>query len=104
MAAPVSEEEMDDEKKLKNRVYDGKRGKTGIEYSFLLLPPAKRILEKYNGRLPIISNASDALELYSQNPRLRQQFELDLLANYIYARYSSMEQGCEWKIPPVKVK
>lgn len=55
-------------------------------------------------RLPIISNASDALELYSQNPRLKQQFELDLLANDIYARYSSMEQGCEWKIPPVKVK
>ena len=55
-------------------------------------------------RLPIISNASDALELYSQNPRLKQQFELDLLANDIYARYTSMEQGYEWKLPPIKVK
>ena len=55
-------------------------------------------------RLPIISNASDALEVYSSNPRLKAQFELDLLANDIYARYASMEQGYEWKLPPVKVK
>ena len=55
-------------------------------------------------RLPIISNASDALELYSEKPRLKAQFELDLLANDIYARYSSMGQGYEWKIPPIKVK
>lgn len=55
-------------------------------------------------RLPILSNASDALELYSSNPRLKEQFELDLLANDIYARYSSMEQGYEWKVPPLKVK
>jgi len=55
-------------------------------------------------RLPILSNASDALELYSSNPRLKAQFELDLLANDIYASYASMEQGYEWKLPPVKVK
>ena len=55
-------------------------------------------------RLPIISNASDALEVYSSNPRLKAQFELDLLANDIYARYAAMEQGYEWKLPPVKVK
>lgn len=55
-------------------------------------------------RLPILSNASDALELYSSNPRLKAQFELDLLANDIYARYASMEQGYEWKLPPVRVK
>ena len=55
-------------------------------------------------RLPIISNASDTLELYSEKPRLKAQFELDLLANDIYARYSSMEQGYEWKVPPIKVK
>ncbi len=55
-------------------------------------------------RLPILSNASDALELYSSNPRLKEQFELDLLANDIYARYASMEQGFEWKLSPVKVK
>ena len=57
-----------------------------------------------SARLPIISNASDALEVYSSNPRLKAQFELDLLANDIYARYASMEQGYEWKLPPVKVK
>lgn len=55
-------------------------------------------------RLPIISNCSDALELYSSNPRLKAQFELDLLSNDIYARYASMELGYEWKLPPVKVK
>lgn len=55
-------------------------------------------------RLPVLSNASDALELYSSHPRLKTQFELDLLANDIYARYTSMEQGAEWKLPPVKVK
>ena len=55
-------------------------------------------------RLPIIRNASDALEVYSSNPRLKAQFGLDLLANDIYARYASMEQGYEWKFPPVKVK
>lgn len=55
-------------------------------------------------RLPVISNCSDALELYSTNPRLKAQFGLDLLANDIYARYTSMEQGYEWKLPPVKVK
>ena len=55
-------------------------------------------------RLPVLSNPSDALELYSANPRLKVQFELDLLANDIYARYAGMEQGYEWKVPPVKVK
>ena len=55
-------------------------------------------------RLPIISNASDALELYSSNPRLRKQFELDLLSNDVYARYAKMDPGYEWKLPPVKVK
>ena len=61
-----------DEKKLKNRVYDGKRGKTGIEYSFLLLPPAKRILEKYNGKLPIISNVkyNEYLKLVAQAAKI----------------------------------
>lgn len=37
-------------------VYTGKRGKTGQEYSFVLLKPAKEVLDKYNGKLPIISN------------------------------------------------
>ena len=55
-------------------------------------------------KLPILSNASDALELYSSNPRLKDQFELDLLANDVYAKYAKMEPGYEWKMPPVKVK
>lgn len=37
-------------------VYSGERGKTGKEFTFLLLRPAMDILEKYGGRLPIISN------------------------------------------------
>lgn len=37
-------------------VYSGKRGKTGQEYSFLLMKDARDILNKYNGKLPIISN------------------------------------------------
>ena len=32
------------------------RTKTGITYNITLLPPAKAILEKYDGKLPIISN------------------------------------------------
>ncbi len=55
-------------------------------------------------RLPIIMNCSDALEHYSSKPRLKKQFELDLLANDIYASYSSMSDGYEWSVPPVKVK
>lgn len=38
------------------KMYVGNRGKTGQEYTFLLLPPALEILEKYDGKLPIISN------------------------------------------------
>jgi len=55
-------------------------------------------------RLPIISNPSDALELYSDHPRLKEQFELDLLSCDVYARLTGMENGYEWQVPPVKVK
>lgn len=37
-------------------VYSGMRGKTGKRFTFLLRRPALAILEKYDGRLPIISN------------------------------------------------
>ena len=37
-------------------VYMGKRAKTGKDFCFVLLPPAVEILQKYFGRLPIISN------------------------------------------------
>lgn len=36
--------------------YSGERGKTGKEYSFLLLRPAVAVLEKYGWRLPVLSN------------------------------------------------
>ena len=37
-------------------VYSSNRAKTGKEFTFLLLEPAKKILEKYDNKLPIISN------------------------------------------------
>ena len=37
-------------------VYTARRGKTGQEFSFVLLRPARVILEKYDGHLPLISN------------------------------------------------
>lgn len=39
------------------KVYTGMRGKTKQEFTFLLLKPAEKILEKYNGVLPISSNS-----------------------------------------------
>lgn len=39
------------------KVYVGRRGKTKQEFTFLLLRPAERILEKYGGVLPLSSNA-----------------------------------------------
>lgn len=38
------------------KVYMKKRGKTGVDYTVPLLPPALAILEKYNGKLPVLSN------------------------------------------------
>ncbi|MBQ9636749.1 MAG: tyrosine-type recombinase/integrase [Prevotella sp.] len=37
-------------------VYKGKRGKTDVEYTFLLMEPARRVLEMYGGQLPMMSN------------------------------------------------
>ena len=39
-----------------NRMYVGNRGKTKQEYVFVVLKPAWDILERYGGRLPIMSN------------------------------------------------
>lgn len=36
--------------------YRGRRGKTGQEFRFILLPKARAILDKYHNRLPLISN------------------------------------------------
>lgn len=38
------------------KVYAGKRGKTGIPFTIPLLPPALEVLDKYGGKLPLISN------------------------------------------------
>ena len=38
------------------QMYIGRRGKTNQEYVFMLLTPAKRILEAYGGKLPIMTN------------------------------------------------
>ena len=61
-----------DAKMVKDSVYTGKRGKTGVEYTFLLLPPAKKVLEKYKGRLPIISNVkyNEYLKLVAQAAKI----------------------------------
>ena len=45
-----------DAEKVENNVYTGVRVKTGKEFTFILLKPAREILEKYGGKLPIISN------------------------------------------------
>lgn len=41
---------------IKGGVYTSQRQKTGQEFTFLLLDSAQRILDKYGGRLPLISN------------------------------------------------
>ena len=38
------------------QVYTGHRGKTGQEFTFYLFSKARAILDKYNGKLPVISN------------------------------------------------
>jgi site-specific recombinase XerD len=37
------------------QAYVGERGKTGQEYVFLLLEPARKVLKKYGGKLPMLS-------------------------------------------------
>lgn len=37
-------------------MYIGKRGKTNVKFSFLLLPQAMEILERYGNKLPMMSN------------------------------------------------
>ena len=39
-------------------IYTSKRGKTGEEFTFLVLKPAMAILNKYNGKLPMLSNVN----------------------------------------------
>lgn len=46
-----------------HKLYTGKRGKTGIEFCFILLRPAMEILRKYDYRLPVVSNVKYNLYL-----------------------------------------
>ena len=55
-------------------------------------------------RLPILTNPSDALSLYSSDPSLREQFQLDLTANNLQASYMGLSPDYEWEIPPVTVR
>lgn len=61
-----------DSNKVVGGIYTGKRGKTGQEFSFALIGGAKRVLDKYNGRLPIISNMkyNDYLKLVAQAAKI----------------------------------
>jgi len=56
-----------DEKRIKTicgaKVYTARRNKTGQEFSFVLLKPALAVLEKYKGKLPMISNVKYNLYL-----------------------------------------
>ena len=57
-----------DASQIVDGVYTGNRGKTGMEFSFLVMSGAKKILEKYNNKLPIISNVkyNEYLKLVAQ--------------------------------------
>ena len=39
-----------------NGVYTSHRGKTGVEFTFYVMKPARDILQKYGGELPLVSN------------------------------------------------
>ncbi len=38
------------------KMYTGRRGKTGVEFTFMLLEPALEVLARYGGKLPLLSN------------------------------------------------
>lgn len=50
------------------QIYTSVRGKTKQEFTFVVLSPAREVLEKYNGKLPIISNVkyNEYLKLVAQ--------------------------------------
>ena len=57
-------------KKDKGRlVYSGTRGKTGQEFSFMLMKPAQQILDRYDGVLPLVTNQkyNDYLKALAQH-------------------------------------
>lgn len=56
----------------KTGVYTAKRGKTGVEFTFYVMKPARDILIKYDGKLPLISNEkyNDYLKLVAQAAKI----------------------------------
>ncbi|MBQ5971870.1 MAG: tyrosine-type recombinase/integrase [Prevotella sp.] len=57
---------------IKGGVYTSQRQKTGQEFTFLLMDSAQRILDKYGGRLPLISNVkyNFYLKAVAQNAKI----------------------------------
>ena len=53
-------------------MYTGRRGKTGQEFTIVIMKGAKRILDKYNGKLPMVSNEkyNDYLKLVAQKAEI----------------------------------
>ena len=54
-------------------------------------------------RVPLISNPSDALELYSSNENLKRMFELDMRASSAYWELAGRDMLHEWELPPVMI-
>lgn len=61
-----------DMKDVKDGMYTARRQKTGQEYTFMLMKGARDVLEKYDGRLPLITNEkyNDYLKLVAQAAKI----------------------------------
>lgn len=55
-------------------------------------------------RLPILSNCSDAKELYASDPSLKAQHMLDINAQEVQGRYLDMIPGSQWSEAPILTK
>lgn len=55
-------------------------------------------------RLPILSNCSDAKELYASDPALKAQHMLDINAQEVQGRYLDMTPGSQWSEAPIQTK
>ena len=53
-------------------------------------------------KLPIFHNASDALEVISKDPDIREIFELDMRAKAIWRECVCQDMALDWKTVPVK--
>lgn len=69
-------------------VYSGKRLKTGIEFTTVLLPPAIKILEKYNWELPMISNQK--MNAFAKEIQLLAGIKKNIHTHLMRKSYASM--------------